>query len=100
LNCGCPVTPIEKKLGFWEKAAQERKDEKERIAKMDREGIAYCLKCKSTSLSAHKKGFGAGKAAIGGILLGPIGLVAGGIRSQKVKVTCLKCGYQFKAGKK
>ncbi|MGB4594494.1 MAG: zinc-ribbon domain-containing protein [Anaerolineaceae bacterium] len=77
-----------------------RNTEKERIKQMDREGIAYCPKCHSTSLSADKKGFGIGKAVIGASLLGPIGLVAGNLGSQKVKVTCLKCGHQFKAGKK
>lgn len=100
--------PDEKK-GFWErrkenamiqaeKARQEREEEKARLAQMDREGIAYCPRCHSTSLSSHKKGFGFGKAAVGVLLTGGIGLVAGGLGSGKVKVTCLKCGHQFMAG--
>lgn len=58
--------------------------------------IAKCPKCGSTSLSGHKKGFGIGKAVIGGAVAGPMGLVAGNIGSGKVKVTCLSCGKQFK----
>ena len=81
--------------------------EKENIKQMDKKGIAYCPKCHSTSLSANKKGFGIGKATIGGIAgvatigtLGLIGLTAGNIKAKKVRVTCLKCGHQFWAGKK
>lgn len=75
--------------------------EAQRLGRLDREGVAYCPKCHSTSLSAHKKGFGLGKAAVGALLTSsPWGLIAGGLGSGKVKVTCLKCGHQFWAGKK
>ncbi len=76
---------------------------KERIKQMDRDGIAYCPKCYSSSLSAHKKGFGIGKAIIGAGLtasLGGIGAIGGNLGAKKVRVTCLKCGHQFWAGKK
>lgn len=79
---------------------QEKQRQEERIKQMDRDGIAYCPKCYSTSLSAHKKGFGIGKAVVGASLTGGIGLVAGNIGAKKVRVTCLKCGHQFWAGKK
>jgi DNA-directed RNA polymerase subunit RPC12/RpoP len=58
-----------------------------------------CPKCGSTSLTANKKGFGIGKALVGAALTGGVGLLAGGIGKNKVEVTCLKCGKQFKAGK-
>ena len=58
-----------------------------------------CPKCGSSQLTANKKGFGLGKAAAGGLLLGPIGLLGGMIGSGKVKITCLKCGHEWKAGK-
>jgi tellurium resistance protein TerD len=32
-----------------------------------------CPRCNSTQVTAGKKGFGLGKAAIGGILLGTVG---------------------------
>lgn len=77
-----------------------RNREKERVRQMDRDGIVYCPKCHSTSLSANKKGFGVGKAIVGAGLLGPFGLTAGNLGSGKVKVTCLNCGHQFKPGRK
>lgn len=58
--------------------------------------IAKCPKCGSTSLAANKKGFGVGKAVIGGSIAGPLGLVAGNIGAKKVNVTCLNCGKKFK----
>lgn len=57
-----------------------------------------CPKCFSTQLTAGKKGFGLGKAAVGGLLLGPVGLLGGALGSNKVKITCLNCGHQFKPG--
>lgn len=54
-----------------------------------------CPKCRSTYVSVDKKGFGAGKALAGAVLTGGVGLLAGFIGSNKVKATCLKCGYKF-----
>ena len=58
----------------------------------------YCPNCGSSQLVANKKGFGTGKALTGAVLTGGIGLLAGFIGSGKVKVTCLKCGCQWKPG--
>jgi hypothetical protein len=79
---------------------EKKRELKERLAQYDRGGIPYCPKCHSTSLSANKKGFGIGKAVIGNALIGPIGLIAGNIGAQKVRVTCLKCGHQFDVRRK
>lgn len=76
----------------------ELQEEMNRKIKLEKSGEAYCPKCLSTSLTAHKKGFGIGKAVIG-YSLAPIGLVAGNIGAKKVRVTCMKCGHQFMAGK-
>ena len=54
-----------------------------------------CPKCKSTNLTANTKGFGLGKAAVGGILLGPVGLLGGLLGSKKPVFICLNCGNQF-----
>jgi DNA-directed RNA polymerase subunit RPC12/RpoP len=62
------------------------------------EDIIKCPKCGSSQLSANKKGFSGGKAAAGFVLTGGVGLLAGTIGSNKVVITCLKCGKQFKAG--
>jgi hypothetical protein len=58
----------------------------------------HCPKCRSTQVSAQKQGFGLGKAAVGGVLTGGVGLLGGFIRSRKVYLTCLKCGHRFKPG--
>lgn len=63
------------------------------------EDTLSCPKCKSTQLHAGNKGFGLGKAAAGGILLGPVGLLGGLVGSKKVMITCLKCGHKWQAGK-
>lgn len=59
-----------------------------------------CPVCGSTQVSAQKKGFGLGKAAIGGALVGGVGLVAGLFGKNKIYLTCLNCGYQFKPAAK
>lgn len=41
-----------------------------------------------------KKGFSVGKAAVGGLLLGPIGLVGGALGKKKVCYCCGKCGFE------
>ncbi len=56
----------------------------------------YCPYCGSSQLTANKKGFGVGKAVAGAALVGDIGLLAGFIGSNKVKITCLKCGKTLK----
>lgn len=66
----------------------------------EREGPSTltCPKCLSPHIAANKKGYGLGKAAVGGILTGGIGLLAGFIGSRKIYLTCLKCGHQWNAG--
>lgn len=60
------------------------------------EAQAKCPICGSTSLSGHKQGFGIGKAAVGAVMFGGIGLLAGGINANKTVVTCMNCGHKFK----
>ncbi|MGG7059838.1 hypothetical protein ACQPUZ_16350 [Clostridium tertium] len=61
--------------------------------------VARCPKCKSTSITANKKGFSLAKGALGVATVGLYGVVAAGHGKNKVIVTCLKCGHQWKAGK-
>ena len=72
---------------------------RQRIAENRKNGIACCPKCGSTSITANKKGGRIGKAAVGAIGAGPIGLLAGGIGKNKITCTCLNCGHKFKPGK-
>lgn len=64
------------------------------------EKVVCCPKCGSTQLTANKKGFSLGKALVGGIALVPIaGVATGMIGKNKIIITCLNCGKQFKPGK-
>ena len=40
------------------------------------------------------KGFSVGKAAVGAVLLGPVGLVGGALGKKKVTYFCTKCNFQ------
>jgi len=70
-HCGCPSSSVAKATG------------------------PACPQCKGTNLSAGDKGFGLGKAAVGGLLLGPVGLLGGLFGSKKTTVTCLSCGHKW-----
>ena|ERR1700749_5045809 len=57
-----------------------------------------CPKCGSDQITANKKGFSGTKAIAGAALTGGIGLLAGTAGSNKIQITCLSCGKQFKPG--
>lgn len=44
-------------------------------------------------VDVSKKGFSVGKAAVGAVLLGPIGLVGGALGKKKQCYYCGKCGF-------
>lgn len=54
-----------------------------------------CPNCHSTNVRTGEKGFGIGKAAIGGLILGPIGLLGGFIGKNQLKFTCQTCGKSW-----
>ncbi len=54
-----------------------------------------CPRCHSTNVRTGEKGFGIGKAAIGGLILGPIGLLGGFIGKNQLKFTCQSCGKSW-----
>ncbi len=62
------------------------------------QGGMACPRCNSSQVTAGKKGFGIGKAAIGGILLGPVGLLAGFIGSKNMEFVCLSCKERWNSG--
>lgn len=41
-----------------------------------------------------KEGFSVGKAAVGGLLLGPIGLLGGALGKKKIVYYCRNCQFQ------
>lgn len=70
--------------------------ENEKLDKYRAEGIPFCPRCHSTSLTANKKGFSLGKAAVGSAVAFPLGLATGMIGKNKIYLTCMNCGYRFK----
>ncbi|GAB6156435.1 hypothetical protein JCM17380_51870 [Desulfosporosinus burensis] len=62
------------------------------------QGGMACPRCHSNQVTAGKKGFGIGKAAIGGILLGPVGLLAGFIGSKNMEFVCMSCKERWNSG--
>jgi hypothetical protein len=93
-----PIRTAQEKRNTWK--IPEMSEREKLIEKYRSESIAYCPRCLSTSLTANKKGFGIGKAVVGGALVGPLGLVAGNIGRSNVTVTCLNCGNRFKPGRR
>ena len=57
--------------------------------------LIHCPKCGSTQIQGTEKGYGAGKAAVGVVLTGGVGLLAGLHGSKRVKVNCLNCGHSW-----
>ena len=79
-----------------EKKELERLRQYQEQVMSDLKNTARCPRCKSTSLSANKKGYGIGKAVVATAITGnALGLIAGNIGRNKVKVTCLNCGHKF-----
>ena len=54
-----------------------------------------CPKCNSMNVGTGQQGFHLGKAAVGGILLGPVGLLGGMLGRKKVKLICQACGHAW-----
>lgn len=55
-----------------------------------------CPKCKIGYMQAAGErtgGFSGGKAAIGAIVAGPIGLAAGALGRKRITYACNRCGY-------
>lgn len=79
---------------------KKRDDRKEKISELEKTGEVYCPKCLSTRITANKKGFNFVRGALGSAIGLDVGMIAGGIGAKKVVCTCLKCGYQWNAGKR
>jgi hypothetical protein len=54
-----------------------------------------CPKCKSKQVHAEKKGFSGGKACCGALIAGPLGLLCGTHKQNKVILTCLNCKHSW-----
>lgn len=78
-NCGCPI------------------NKQNHVSDKEQEYLC-CPKCHSRELHAEQQGFSGSKALAGAALFGNMGILAGTIGNKDVRITCLKCGHQFKAG--
>lgn len=58
------------------------------------EGL-YCPKCHSRDVYMDKKGYSLTKGIVGAVVAGPLGLIAGKHKSNKVRYTCRHCGNQW-----
>lgn len=58
--------------------------------------IISCPKCGGTELENAKQGFGVGKAVVGGLVAGPVGLLAGLAGKNKEVYKCTRCKHKFK----
>ena len=47
-----------------------------------------------SSVDQSNKGFSVGKAAVGAVLLGPVGLVGGALGKKTVTYYCRNCGFR------
>lgn len=54
-----------------------------------------CPRCNSTNVYTGNKGYGLVKGVTGGLILGPIGLLAGTIGSKRIRIDCLLCGHHW-----
>ena len=75
--------------------SKEREEKSTASSKYNVSNVPKCPVCGSTSIQGMKKGFSAGRAAAGGILLGPLGVLAGAAGGNEVERVCLNCGYRF-----
>jgi hypothetical protein len=64
-------------------------------ATMQQEQAVTCPKCGSSQITANSKGFSVGKAAVG-FLLAPGGVLWGMHGKDKILVSFMKCGHQWK----
>ncbi len=58
-----------------------------------------CPYCRSTQIQSKTAGFSIVKAAVGAVLVGPVGLLGGTLGANKVRLYCLKCGREWSLNK-
>lgn len=73
-------------------------DIKSKIKKTkEEEKVVRCPKCKGAQITAHKKGFGLGKAVVGTVTFGLLaGAGFGAVGKNKIYLSCMHCGHQWK----
>jgi DNA-directed RNA polymerase subunit M/transcription elongation factor TFIIS len=92
--CSICGYPDQERVKTFRDAQQQR----EKQAREQTTAPVQCPRCGSQQIMGDTRGFSAGKAVVGGLLLGPLGLLGGLAGSKKVIVRCLKCGHQWSPG--
>jgi hypothetical protein len=87
----------EERLQLQAKILVEERRKRDFPPREEESGVR-CPMCNSTQIAGHKQGFDVGRAVVGDLLLGPLGLLGGMIGKDRVKITCLKCGHVFEPG--
>lgn len=68
-----------------------------RKKELDQQGIAYCPKCASTSITAGKRGFSFDRAVAGSFFFSTeTNLRAGALGADEKECFCMKCGHTWK----
>ncbi len=65
------------------------------IFSVNNETEIICPVCHSPYITTKNKGFSIGKAVVGSVLFGPLGLIGGASGSNKLRLACMKCGYEW-----
>lgn len=64
---------------------------------MAKSALTECPKCRAAyamrPIGERQGGFSGGKAVVGAIIAGPIGVAAGALGKKKTTYQCAKCGY-------
>lgn len=95
------VSKVEERQALWDSEAAKKQSKimptkKEKIVRAKKEGLAYCPKCGSTSVTYVDKKLSIGRAIVGNGIAGPTGAILGGLSSKKGYVKCLACGHKWK----
>lgn len=87
----CPFCKAEEKMGA--EICKPSVNASTTTPRYTESGVCPC--CGRANIQAVKKGFGLGKAAVGGLLLGPVGLLGGAIGANDIQFVCLSCGHKW-----
>lgn len=94
-NLCCPACHVEESAGAILLKSPEKSPE---IPRPRYRGGAsgVCPSCGKPTIQAMKKGFGFGEAAVGALILGPIGILGGAVGANEIEFVCTTCGHRWK----
>lgn len=96
-DCNKEMRAIQESIDLDEEEGEEEDIE---LDEKEDQDVIRCPYCNSKNIHVHKKGFSGKKAVAGAVLTGGVGVLAGTIGSNNIKLTCLNCGKTFNPGDK